>query len=125
MEKTSNLKLLKQFLENYGEVQALNDIAVICQELSEQWFKSGDRRYGFIFADAATSIADTAHKLETAEERYAISKPNVVNSKEELQQLTQYFSNLSIKEFTALLTAREPTFVAKAKRLEQLKQESK
>ncbi len=80
MENKSNLNSLKQFIANYGEIQALKDISLMYQDLSKEWFAAGDRRYGFVFSDASMSIADTAYKLETAEERYTLLQQKLVAS---------------------------------------------
>ena len=113
---------LRDFLRRYGEVQALKDIGCIWQDLSKEWFNSGNKKLGFIFSDASMSIIDVAHKLESAEKEVSNTTQSAPDNVQlEFDTLLHYFQKLTLREYRDLYTKDKARFFAKIERLGLLK----
>lgn len=121
-------ELLKKYISDYGEVQAIKDIASILQDLSDSWSEAGNKPLTYTFSDAANMVAEVASKLEVAETLYAKSQ-GTDNTEEndhnrmllEFNKLMMYFQTLSVKDLQKIYSKNKDELVSKLKRLEYLK----
>lgn len=125
MSKKEQLRL---YIDSYGPLNLLKDLASIFHDLGIEWAEVGEKSVAYALSDSSNLIVDIAEKLERVEQKYVEATGGVTQedlakqkAESEYNSLIKYFENLSLTDLSKLYEKNKEELTSKLKRLENLR----